>query len=400
MIICLIFIAVVSMIALPIETKAKTINEFEAEVKKYTQQLEEKKSKLAKNDAEVAQIKKKISNTENQISATEAEIQSLQVEIDKSNKEIKQKSEESKKIMEYYQIANGENAYLEYAFGATTITDMIYRMSIVEQLTEYNDNLMKELEALIKKNQEQQKNLTKKKEELKALQKSLENEKSRIDLDSASIKAGMPGIEEQIKSAKEQLNYAKQLGCGQSEDIDSCIYRVSQSNGGGGETPSLPSVNGFYRPMEYGYITQYYEGCIRYNSSTATCIGHTGMDLSSSNKSIAIYPIADGYVSARYYDPAGALVIKVRHSYNGRYIYSTYAHLRSFAVSAGVYASHNTKIGNMGSSGNSTGPHLHLEVSTCDWKSVGGGCTWRFYAESSTRNPAGYVNFPSSWNNR
>ena len=54
--------------------------------------------------------------------------------------------------MEYYQIANGNNAYLEYAFGAETITDMIYRMSIVEQLTEYNDKIMKELKQLIAEN--------------------------------------------------------------------------------------------------------------------------------------------------------------------------------------------------------------------------------------------------------
>ena len=47
------------------------------------------------------------------------------------------------------------------------ITDMIYRLSIVEQLTEYNDNLMKELEELIKKNQAKQQELTEKENQLK-----------------------------------------------------------------------------------------------------------------------------------------------------------------------------------------------------------------------------------------
>lgn len=65
--------------------------------------------------------------------------------------------------MEYYQIANGNNAYLEYAFGAETITDMIYRMSIVEQLTEYNDKIMKELKQLIAENNKKKTQLSSKK---------------------------------------------------------------------------------------------------------------------------------------------------------------------------------------------------------------------------------------------
>lgn len=389
----------VSYTILPIDTKAKTIKQFEDEINKYTQELQEKKDKIAKNDAEVAEIKKKIANLESQITKAEQDIESLQQEIDKSNEEIKKKSEESKKIMEYYQIANGENAYLEYAFGATSITDMIYRMSVVEQLTEYNDKIMKELEALIKKNKTQQEELTKKKEEFNKLQKDLESEKARIDADSAAIKAGMPGIEDQIKSAKSQLSYAKSLGCGTNEDVNACIYRVSQSSGSSGGA-SVPSTNGFYRPMEYGYITQRYTGCGYFNPRTQSCSGHIGMDLSSSNKSIDLYPIADGYVSARYYDNAGALVLKIKHNYNGRYIYSTYAHMRSFAVSAGQYISHNTTLGKMGSTGNSTGSHLHLEVTSCDWKSAFGGCSWETYAKSSTMNPAEYVIFPSSWSNR
>ena len=141
-----IIVCLVSFAALPIDTKAKTIAQFEQEVKNYTAQLEEKKSKLAKNDAEVAEIKKKIASIESQIKKAEQEIEQLQDEIDKSNEEIEEKSEESKRILEYYQISNGENIYLEYAFGATNITDMIYRMSIVEQLTDYNDQIMKELE--------------------------------------------------------------------------------------------------------------------------------------------------------------------------------------------------------------------------------------------------------------
>ncbi len=380
----------VSCIALPLNTSAKTIKEFEAEVSKYTKDLENKKSKVAKNDKEVAEIKKKISNIESQIKSAETEISQLEEEIKKSNEEIEAKTKESKKIMEYYQISNGENAYLEYAFGATSITDMIYRLSVVEQLTDYNKQVMDELERLIAENDKKKETLAVKNNELKKLKEDLNSEKEKINADTASLKAAMPGLEEQIKSAKANLNYYKNLGCGSNEDIQRCQYRVEQSRGssGGGGGGSIPSANGFYRPMEYGYITQGYRG-----------MSHMGMDLSSSNKTIPIYPIASGQVFAKYYDSYGALVVKIRHNTNGRYIYSTYAHLSSFGnISTNQYISYTTSLGNMGSSGYSTGPHLHLEVTTCDWHQ-GGGCTWYQY-QRSTLNPANYVSFPSSWSNR
>jgi len=392
-----ILLMAITMLVVPSETKAaaQTLAEFEAEVKKYTKELEEKKSKIAKNDAEVAEIKKRITSIESQIKQAEIDIANLEQEIKKNEAEIIAKKEESKKIMEYYQIANGDNAYLEYAFGSTSITDMIYRMSVVEQLTEYNDQVMKELKALIEKNQQQKESLAKKKTELDTLKKSLQSEKERIDADTSKIKAGMPGLEEQIKSAKEQVSYLKSEGCYSNETINACMNRkypqpsTGSGDYSGGAGISAPSTNGFYRPMQYGYITQRYGG---YG-------GHLGIDLSSSNKAIPIYPIANGVVSAKYYDNYGALVLKIRHNVDGRIIYSTYAHMRSWYVSEGQYVTPTTQLGLMGSTGYSTGPHLHLEITTCDWKSKGGGCTWAQY-QRSTINPSRYVQFPSSWSNR
>ena len=383
----IVIVLLLSFAIYPFTVQAKTIKQFEQEVANYTAQLEEKKSKIAKNDAEVEQIKKKIKQIEGQISAAEAEIKRLQDEIDASNKEIEKKSAESKKVMEYYQIANGENLYLEYVFGAETITDMIYRMSIIEQLTEYNDKIMKELQELIDSNNKKKEEQNKKKAELKKLEEELESEKERINADTKSIKETMPGIEDQIKAAKQQIADLKRMGCGENEEKDACVTRYwSRQSASGG---SLPSTNGFYRPMDYGYVTQWYGGIG----------GHMGVDLSSSNKSITIYPIASGQVSAKYYDVYGALVIKIRHNVGGKIIYSTYAHLRSWSVNVNQIVTENTPIGQMGSTGWSTGPHLHLEITSCDWKSSGGGCTWAEY-QRRTINPTKYVAIPSSWNNR
>ena len=66
-----------TLVALPINTSAKTIKQFEEEVAKYTKELQAKKDNLAKNDAEIAQIRSKISSIEKQIASAEEEINSL-----------------------------------------------------------------------------------------------------------------------------------------------------------------------------------------------------------------------------------------------------------------------------------------------------------------------------------
>ena len=376
-------ILILTVCILPVNTNAKTLSQLEDEVNKFTAELDSKNNQIAQNDAEVREIEKKIADYERQISEIKSETAILEQEIEESNIEIENKSEESKTLFQYLQVSEGENAYMEYIFGATDVTDMVYRMAIVEQLTEYNEHVMDELTELIEENKQRKIELASKKEELNKLTDELEAEQAKINAETATIKEAMPSVQQQLKEAKANVAYYKKLGCGENEDINSCQMRVNGN--------SVPSASGFYRPMVSGYVTQNWMNA-----------GHLGIDLSNTNKTIEIYPIASGVIFAKYYDNARALVLKIRHNVNGRYIYSTYAHLSAWYVNVGDVVTPNTLIGRMGNTGNSTGAHLHLELTTCDWH-AGGGCTWATY-QRSTINPRQYIGFPSGlrvwWNGR
>ena len=376
-------ILILTVCLLPVNTNAKTLSQLEDEVNKFTAELDSKNNQIAQNDAEVREIEKKIADYERQISEIKSETAILEQEIEESNIEIENKSEESKTLFQYLQVSEGENAYMEYIFGATDVTDMVYRMAIVEQLTEYNEQVMNELENLIEENKQRKIELASKNEELNKLTDELEAEQAKINAETATIKEGIPSVQKQKEEAEKQLAYYKKLGCGANEDITSCEMRVNGN--------SVPSAVGFYRPMVSGYVTQNWMNA-----------GHLGIDLSNTNKTIEIYPIATGVVFAKYYDTYGALVLKIRHNVNGRYIYSTYAHLSAWYVNVGDVVTPDTVIGRMGNTGYSFGAHLHLELTTCDWH-AGGGCTWATY-QKSTINPRQYVGFPSGlrvwWNGR
>ena len=393
-----ILIALLAVFLIPINTEAKTLSDLRKEVEEANADLENKNNQIAANDAEVAEIKKKIADIESQISEIESETGILEQEIEESNNEIAEKSEQSKSLFQYLQVSEGENAYLEYIFGATDVTDMVYRMAIVEQLTEYNDKIMNELSQLVEENEQRKEELATKNKELEKLTDDLEAEQAKINAETAQIKDAMPSVEQQKKEGQKQIEYYENIGCGENENLNSCQKRYdaahtssgSSSIGGAGNIMP-PSASGFYRPMVSGYVTQNWMNA-----------GHLGIDLSNTNKTIEIYPIATGVVFAKYYDDYGALVLKIRHYVNGSYIYSTYAHLSAWYVNVGDIVTPDTVIGRMGDTGYSVGAHLHLELTTCDWH-AGGGCTWSTY-QRSTINPRQYIGLPSGlrvwWNGR
>lgn len=396
---------VLSYILLPVSVSAKTLRDFENEVATHTAELQEKKDHIAKNEAEVAVITERIYTIQGQITQTQSDIEALESEIEASNKKIKEKGEESKKIIEYYQVSSGESSYLQYIFGATSITDMIYRISVTEQLTEYNDKIMKELRVLIEKNKENQKSLESKKKELNTLQEQLKSEREKINADTQATRDTMPGIEEQIRAAKENVSYLKSLGCGLDEDIESCYYRVRQSSS---ET-SVPSTGLTLRPTLHG---------IR-NGGLGSYYGHLGQDITSPNgKAETIYPIADGVVHLVYQDNCygdgfcagvgvcngNANIVVIEHNINGTHLFTSYVHLSQVYVSTGQRVSAYTPIGKMGNTGCTSGSdaggtfiHLHLEMSTCFWQR--GTCQYWEY-QNRIVNPANYVVFPYTWNNR
>lgn len=395
----------ITLIALPCNVFAKTVKDLENEVNKYVAQLQEKQSKIAKNDAEVAEIKKKIADIEAQITAAEDEMDRLEKEIEESNKKIADKKEQSKKIMKYFQVINSGNTYLEYIFEANSVTDMIYRISVVEQLTDYNQQVVKELNQLIAENKTKKEELQKKNEEIKALKESLQSEKERINADTATIRDSMPSIEEQIKAEKANLAYYKKLGCGSNEDINACYIRTRKASGGG----SIPSTGSALRPTMVGTNL----GGLGYYA------GHTGHDIGSPNKKDeTIYPIASGIVRKVYRDNClsfcqfkcngNANIIVMEHNINGRTYYASYVHLdKVFVSESNNVISAYTPIGKMGNTGCTSGHdeggtkiHLHLEMATCNYMIAGGGyCKYKNYKKTIIE-PGNLISFPGSWNNR
>lgn len=122
------------------------------------------------------------------------------------------------------------------------------------------------------------------------------------------------------------------------------------------EVKNLSNSRTWYLPTEYGIITQY------------PSYYHVAYDITSPRGSNEIvYPVADGVISNIYTDNAGALIVTVNHNINGAFYSSQYVHLSRYAdIYIGQPVTPYTPLGWMGTTGWSTGVHLHLTVMDCN----------------------------------
>lgn len=393
----IILILCLMMPLIPIKTHAITLGEYEAKLNKYKTDAENNQQAINKTQSEINQANNNIEYIKQEMKNMANEIVEMREEIVEYNEEIKRKGEQTKEIVSYYQLSEGENVYLEYLFGADNVTDLIYRSSIVEQLTTYNNQVIDELESMIEANEKREIELNKKEEELKTTQKNLEEKVVDLGEEKSSLSVASVSIAQQIKIYQELVTSYKKAGC-KSNDVIGVDCAVQGEAGV------------FRRPTKSGYVTSDFG--FRWGSL------HRGIDISSANKTKEkIYPIANGKIIAKYKDSAGALILAIEHysSVKGKWYTSLYGHMSSYAP--GLYVGKNVTsdqyIGYMGNTGYSFGVHLHMEVIPCrlyNWSDK--NCsTWNGYvnyaskvAKQGYKGPRSLITFPkgtyNSWKTR
>ena len=155
----------------------------------------------------------------------------------------------------------------------------------------------------------------------------------------------------------------------------------------------------WYLPVEKGIITQY------------PSYSHPAYDITSPRgTSEVIYPVANGVISSIYKDHAGGLTITINHTRLNEKYTSQYVHMWRYAdgLYVGKEVSVNDALGWMGSTGYSTGTHLHIAVADCALYEEGGPCpdinSFSRYLKTrhsqGHRGLASFINIPYRWNGR
>ena len=376
------FIIIVSLLCIN-SVCAKTVGDLKKELAETEKEYADNKAQTALTKEQMEQVKSNIESIKNEIKQATSEIQNMIAESEKLNEEIDKMDKEMKSIMNFVQIAGGESSYLEYIMGAKSFTDFIYRISVSEQMVNYNDELTEKYNKKIKEYNKKQEELKEKQISLGEKQKELELEMAKLGEKLSDLSLGKLDLADQIKAQKEALQAYS--NCADNQDIKTC---------------GVPTGTTFSRPLTSGTVTSEYGN--RYHPTQGVWRLHSGIDIAKPGSSVPIYATANGKVAAvTRRSSCGGNVIYIHHNIGGVNYTSVYMHLRSINVSVGQVVTATTQIATMG--GNpaieywdrcSTGQHLHFTVARglyfIDYSSYSS-------FEAHTFNPRQVVSFPGTW---
>ena len=353
---------------------AATKSELNASSNETDQKIEEAKEELENINAEKSETLQQVEDLIMQISSAQSEIDELDSQIADMNAQIEEaqnkldeKQEEyddkqellEKRLVAAYEA--GETSYLDVLLSSSSLTDLISNYYMISEITQSDMDLMEK----IKKEQE----------EIETAKQTIETSKQELD----SVRAQKQQKATELKNTKnEKDNYVAQLNEDEKNtqaeleqfeqdkrDIQAQLAAIARqeaanaSNSNVSNITNNPSSSGYIRPIVGYSITT---GWMGYS-------GHTGVDFSGSG--IAGKPV----LAAK----AGTVVTSTALKYaNGNYrsygeyivinhhdgTMTLYAHGApgSRLVSAGQTVSQGQQIMSVGTTGNSTGYHLHFEV--------------------------------------
>ena len=134
--------------------EAETLADLREELKSL--QAEKKRNEQSKNQtqSEINSKKNAVANAHEEIEQAKTDITIAEQEITDSKAEIDKLTAETEALLVFMQQMNGENAYVQYVTGSSSMTELVMRLAAVDQITTYNQQTLTELEALINKNEQ------------------------------------------------------------------------------------------------------------------------------------------------------------------------------------------------------------------------------------------------------
>lgn len=377
------------------ELKSKQ-SQIEKQKNAINSKIKEKSNAINQNENKQEQLLAQITKLGEEITATNEKIAAVTKEIEKANSEINKLQGEIEILIEKIEQRdallqdraraiqeNGSVSYLDVLLGANSFVDFIDRFSAVNTLIEADRQIMQDQKEDKKLLEEQKavlentkKELEKNYAELEALKNSLDSQKqeknklvSELEKEQEKLLSEKALLEEEYSEAlviSEELK--QQIIAEQNRQLEAArqFEQSKKSSGGSSGSTSvgnLPvSSSGFMKPTT-GLLTSPYG----WRNLGAGPEFHYGIDIANKTGT-PIVAAADGVVSHVGAMGSYGNVVMVTHSINGKIYTTLYAHLSGYTSSVGQQVSRGQQIAKMGSTGRSTGPHLHFEIHTGTWR--------------------------------
>lgn len=340
----------------------KEQEELDKKIEETSSEIAGVKSQMSQALSQISRLNTQISSYENEISDMEKQLQELEGQITEKQTLVTQKQEEfdskkellSKRILAMYEA--GTTSYLDVLLSSESLSDFLSKYYIIDQLVEADQELLEEIEVV--KN-----TLETEKQTLENTKKEIQNTKevvqSKSDALTVSVKEKnnlVTNLTEEEKILQEQLEEFEN----DKKDVQRELEKYLSNNNNNNNVIVAPSAAGYISPLKgktKANITTTYYG---YS-------GHTGVDWACA-AGTPILAVKDGTVVTSTalkrangtYKSYGEYIIIDHH--DGTMTLYAHGSPGSRLVDKGDKVSQGQQIMSVGTTGNSTGNHLHFEV--------------------------------------
>jgi murein DD-endopeptidase MepM/ murein hydrolase activator NlpD len=373
------------------EAVRNQLNQIEQDLNSKEKELAVVESQLSQAQKELETVKSELKEAEDELDKTQKKLDSLKQELQKAIEECEEQEKlNAARLRAMYM--NSTASYLELLLESKSFNDLLNRVEMIVQMVTYDqqvfDSLQMYRDEVEQRKQdceeqeqrilEQKLSIEKKKSELEEKERQIQVKREKIARQKQEIHNAQKEKEALINQlSQEEARILKELDQKEKESkaiekrIRELIRRAEEerrkaeeakkaaNRGGGNSGGGKVSSSGMIWPVPgYRYISSYYG--YRIHPIYGYRRMHGGIDIAGagiSNKPAVA--VADGVVIIAEYSSSFGNYVVVDH---GGGIATLYAHGNSIPVSVGQSVKQGDSVLYIGSTGLSTGPHLHFEV--------------------------------------
>jgi murein DD-endopeptidase MepM/ murein hydrolase activator NlpD len=390
----LVFVLILTALPAPIPVMAASSKEIQNQINQLKKEKEEIGKKLEEIQLQKEETRDEIQDIVNKKNIIDQELQLLSEQIDNINQqimqynmliadtqdeltvlqeeyeELRQKSKQRVRAME----ENGSISYWSVIFKASNFSDLLSRMTMVEEIANADQRMLESLSDSAEKVEVTKMQLAEEKSEFDSAREELETAEAAQAAKRAEAEAIIQELLTKVKDLdalemeleQQEQDFLEEIAQKEDELEDAKYqewldYIASLAPPVTDNTPDIKEEvqhtnSNWIKPCYYSMLTSPFG--YRTAPTTGASTYHQGVDLALSTGT-PIYASRAGVVTFAGYSGAGGNWVKINHmdGYG-----SVYLHLDSISVSYGQTVHQGQQIGRGGSTGVSTGPHLHFGI--------------------------------------
>lgn len=312
--------------------------------------------KVAELNQQLIDISARITELENQLTEKSEDIIEAQADLAAAQQQEAQQYADMK-VRIQFMYENGQASYLETLLSSRDISEFLNAAEYISQIESYDRQKLGEYEATVDMITNLEAQLEQDYADLQALKTEVENDKAAVASLMREKEIELAGIADDIEDAQSDADYiAAEIQA--QEELIAAIRRAQAEKEASGVVDNPYTGGAFTWPCPSSTrVTSDYGN--RLSPTSGASSNHKGIDIGASYGA-DIVAAAAGTVKVASYSSSAGNYVMIDH---GGGLYTVYMHASSLVVSAGQTVSAGQVIAKVGSTGISTGNHLHFGVS-------------------------------------